>query len=501
MRRVALAVFLAAVASSLLALVHPARALAAGVVNPPALWIEYNDTPSEAQLEFAAHHYRVAVFNPWETEARDRLKKLNPAVIVLAYKDVMSMRDNAGAFDVNTGKDATLIPTGVGYAYADSNHAEWFATDMNGNRIEWAHYPHHWQAAVWDVGYQSAWVANVAAEIGSSAWDGVLADNATPTLKYYLAPGVSLGGGRTDADVKRGVEELVQRAVSAFGEYGKLFIPNVTDGRITDGWWQALTAGGGGMDEQFMHWGTSATSGYAGDWPHGGWSDQASEMAGAGLNLAHTTSTDAQSSLYGYASFLIAGGGGGAFAATGPDEYGGTPLLAEQAWDPGKPEGEPVRAGAAWTRNFSGVFAAANPSDTTSADITLPTGLVDEASKPLSGMMTLAPHTGVVLRVASPAPDDHSDVVAAPSVPSSPPDGSAPATVASPSSPPVPSAVSFTLAESQARGPAVAGASPTFPTAFAETTPIVPKFHAAAPFHRNKRALLRVGGGVRCLAL
>ena len=313
---------------------------------------------------------------------------------------------------------------------------------------------------------------------------------------------MELGGGRTDADVQARSGELVQQKRSARSENWKLFIPNVADGRITDGWWQALTAGGGGMDEQFMHWGTSATSGYVGDWPHGGWSDQASEMAGAGLNLAHTTSTDAQSSLYGYASFLIAGGGGGAFAATGPDAYGGTPLLAEQAWDPGTPEGDAVRAGAAWTRNFSAVFAAANPSDTASADITLPNGLVDQAGTSVSGMMTLAPHTGVVLRVASPAPDDHSDPGAAPSVPSSPPSGSTPVNVASPSPPLVLSGGSIGAANSQARGPALAETGPTVPAAFAATNPIVPRPHAAAVSHRNKRTPLKVGGGVlHCFAL
>ena len=368
--------------------------------NPPALWLEFH-TPTETEVRFAADHYRVAVLNPWETATLHELKTLNPSMIVLAYKDLMSARDYAGAYDASTGLDASILPAGVGYAEALANPI-WFLTDANGSRVEWAPYPNHWQMRVWNPEYQDQWVENVKREIVGSEWDGVLADNATPTLTYYLPPGTTVPSD-TDANLRAGIRALVRKAADAFASSGKLFVPNVSDGRITPNWWADLTIGGGGFEEQFMHWGTSSTSGYVGDWQTGGWSAQAAEMSGPGLYLAHTTSTDPASSLYGYASFLIAGGGRGAFAATGPS-YSGTPLLPEQQWNPGEPIVAAERTGVSWTRSFTHVFAAVNPSDATFAVLNVPSGLVDAGDRPVASPIRLGPHSGVVYRFAASQP-------------------------------------------------------------------------------------------------
>jgi hypothetical protein len=388
-----------------------APAPAVGVVNPPALWMQLNETPTEAQLQFAAKHYRVAVFNAWQLPALKRLKELNPAITVLVYKCLSSTRSYRGAHA--GGVDAPLLPTGVGYGEAAP---EWFATDTAGQRIEWGPYPGHWQMAMWDPAYQDRWVQNVTREVVANGWDGVLADNAFTTLKYYTS--AQLSGGRTDADLRSAVEALVAKAGTSLRGNGKLLVPNISDARLHAGRWDRLSAYGGGFEEQFLHWGSDPATGYVGDWRSGGWSVQAAQITSAGLPLARTSAgpNDVRPYRYGLASFWIAGGGKGAFTAVLPDQYGGTPLRTEQTWDLGAPLSGPVRVGTAWTRTFAGGFVAANPSETTPAVVTVPPGMVD-ADGAAGGTLTLPPLTGVLYRVdpaAVPAPATAEEPATAP---------------------------------------------------------------------------------------
>lgn len=41
-------------------------------------WIRYGDPLTDEQLDFAADNYRVAILQPWETTAAERLKTARP---------------------------------------------------------------------------------------------------------------------------------------------------------------------------------------------------------------------------------------------------------------------------------------------------------------------------------------------------------------------------------------------------------------------------------------
>lgn len=112
----------------------------------------------------------------------------NPGIKVLVYKDMSPTRSYA----VRHGTDDRLLPAGVGWAYADADHPEWFVTLDDGSRFEWAPYPGHWQMDVANPSYQRTWLANVLGEVPALGWDGVMVDNALGSFGWYLPPGRSV---------------------------------------------------------------------------------------------------------------------------------------------------------------------------------------------------------------------------------------------------------------------------------------------------------------------
>jgi hypothetical protein len=394
LRRLAAALALAVPASAL-AVAATAVPSHAASVNPPALWMKLDGSPTTAETTFAAAHYRVVVLNAWETAAMRRIKAANPTVTVLAYKCLSSTRSYSGAVD--NGADADVLPTGVGYVEASTQHPEWFATDTSGVRVQWGPYPKHWQMAVWNPGYQQRWAQNVTDEIVANGWDGVMADNALTTLKWYSH--ATLAGAPTDAAIRAGERALIATAAAALHAKGKLLVPNIGESRLYGSLWQDWTGlADGGQEESFAHMDEDPSTGFVGDWGPDGYAAQASEVATGGLNLAITRYLpgDTRSFRYGYSMFLVNGGGRGAFTAS--SDYGTQPLQTEQSWDPGTAVTPVTRVGVAYTRLFSNVFAAVNPSETSSAVVAVPSAARD-ASGALVQSLTLAPHTGAVLKL------------------------------------------------------------------------------------------------------
>lgn len=373
-------------------------------VNNPVLWLQYGGTPTAADIARAAATARIIVLNAYELDALRAIKRLNPKVTVLVYKDISSTRSYPGAVD--NGQDAPLLPTGVGYVAA-TRHPEWFAVDDHGERIQWSGYDRHWQMAVWNASYRDAWTANVTEEVKRNGWDGVLADNALSTLKYYISR--PLGGGASDAVLSDGVTKLVEQAGQALQAQQHLLIPNIGDGRLDPGRFERLSRYGGGFEEQYLHVQAGVDDGHLGDPADGkgingsdssssDWDRQATEVAGTSRALVHTQAVpgDRRSFLYGYASFLIAGGGTGAFSATGPDRYNGLVLWPEQQWTVPVTSALPHKTEVVRYRWFPTLFAAANPSDRV-ATVTLPISLANDDGQ-VSSTLTLPPRTGVLLR-------------------------------------------------------------------------------------------------------
>lgn len=376
------------------AIAHGSAASAA-TLNPPALWMKLDGTPTSTEATYAAAHYRVVVLNPWETTTLHRIKAANPSVTVLAYKCLSSTRSYAGAVD--NGQDAAILPTGVGYVEAGA-HPDWFALSTTGARVQWGPYPGHWQMAVWNPGYQQRWASNVTNEIVANGWDGVMADNALTTLKWYSS--ATLAGAPTDTALRAGERALIATAGAALRAQGKVLVPNIGESRLYPGLWADWTSlAGGGQEESFAHMDNDPSTGFIGDWGSDGYTAQGGEMAGSGLNLAITRYLpgDLRSFRYGYSMFLVNGGGRGAFTAT--SDYGVQPLQPEQQWDPGAPVTGITRVGVAYARTFTNVFAVTNPNETQSVTVPVPAGATDATGKTVTSV-TLAPFTGAVYKLS-----------------------------------------------------------------------------------------------------
>ena len=357
------------------------------------LWYAIGDTPTAAAVDAAALTYAVVVLNPWETWALRRIKQLAPSVTVLVYKCLSSTR----SYHVGP-----LPPTGVGHAEAEQDPA-WFATDTAGRRIEWGPYPGHVQMAVWDDAYQARWTANVVEEVVAAGWDGVLADNDLATLRWY-SPAVLSGTAsqaETDTLLKLGLDGLVETAGRALNARGKLLVPNISDARLQPGRWRSHAAYGGGMEENFVHWGTDPSTGFLADWTPGGWVDQTAQLD-AGLSLAVTRAAagDTRTLLYGWASTLVRGGPDDLWtpSTTPAGDYTRPESLPEMRLDIGSPTAAAVRqVSGVWTRGFARGWAAVNPT-TQAVTVGLPKGAVDADGRRLTSLR-LGPTSGAVLRV------------------------------------------------------------------------------------------------------
>jgi hypothetical protein len=321
------------------------------------LWMAIGDTPTAAELRAAVGRYNVVVLNAWDTGPLHLLKRLDPAITVLVYKDLSSTRSYA----VHHGHDDRFLPTGVGYIEA---RPSWFAVDNANRRIEWTPYPHHWQMAVWDRAYQNRWIANVTQDVVAAGWDGVLADNDMSSLRGY---NTALFSGTTtqrasDRLLSNGLDTLVARAGAALKAKGKLFVPNFSDGRLHLARWSRAASFGGAMDENFAHWGTDPAGGFVTDWPNTGWAAQTSELT-APLSLLVTRAApgDMSALRYGLASAMVRAQGRVAWTGDTDGDYS-TPNWSGLSADLGPPSAPGKRrASGAWTRPFARGLVIVNP--------------------------------------------------------------------------------------------------------------------------------------------
>jgi hypothetical protein len=348
-------------------------------------------SPSAAEIDAVASRYGVVILNSWDGALATRLKQRDPSVLVLMYQCLASTRSSDSASNRSGG-----------VLYSAASPA-WFATDTSGNRIAWNPYPGHWQMAVWNTGYQQAWVNNVVASVTSAPWDGVLADNDMSTLEWYTSALLAGSPTRasTDSRLRAGFQALIDRAGAALQARGKLLVPNISDARLYSGRWAAHSRYGGAMEENFAHFGESATDGWVGDWGGDGWMAQTDEMRSPGISLAITRAqpTDRRTLLYGFASVLVRGDADAYWMpSTEPGAgYSTLPSIPEMDWPLGS-AGTPVRlSSGAWTRSYRSAWVAVNPTQTTVS--VSPPATARLANGSPAGRQTLGPYSAVILRL------------------------------------------------------------------------------------------------------
>ena len=357
------------------------------MVTRRGAWIRYQDPLTDEQLSFAIENYRVAILQPWETEAAAILKQARPDMTVLAYKCLSSVRDY---------EDGPIHTSGVSLEEAEEAGEEWFAHREDGSRIQWASYPGHWQMAVWEQEYRDRWCGNVVDELEGSAWDGVMADNDVFDDYYGLRPPIE--GGRAMPDIRAAMDLFVPQVGEQLAEAGKLLVPNIAESRREPGRWARHAAWGGGFEEVWLAWSpvdfldpVSAM-------------DQMEELRGPGMSIMRIA-TDGRDEhpnvLYGLAALWVFGGTEQAyFSATDHDGYSGTPFVPQLNWDLGAPVEAPQQRGNGWSREFSEGWSAVNLNDNKRRSISfrIPAGLRAVDGSPAPEKVTLQPHEGVLYR-------------------------------------------------------------------------------------------------------
>ncbi|WP_159717086.1 putative glycoside hydrolase [Actinomyces marmotae] len=348
-------------------------------------WIRYGGPLQAQDVEEAARHYRAAILQPWETAAAARLKELAPHMTVLAYQCLSSTRDF---------EPPERLASGI--AHAEAARHGWHARRRDGSLIEWDGYPGHFQAAVWDPDYRRAWVERVRERIAPTAFDGVMADN--DVFDDYYGLGLPIEGADDPAALRDSLGMLVDEAGAALAGIGRILVPNIAEARREPGRWERHSAWGGGFDECWLGWGDDsfldATAALA----------QAHQLTAPGLTIVRAPSggAGAPRALYGLAAFWVLGGGRGAFASTGHDDYSRLAWMPALDADLGAPLGPPRHRGLLWRRDFERGVAIVNLDGARGARPRLPVGLVAPGPRggadgaPLPRRPLLGPRSGLI---------------------------------------------------------------------------------------------------------
>ncbi|MBV7292644.1 putative glycoside hydrolase [Corynebacterium sp. TAE3-ERU16] len=213
--------------------------------RPRLAWIRYGGPLTEAQLALAARRYRAVILQPWETRFAEQLKARNSDVTVLAYQCLSSIR----TYEPGPVYSSGLPP-------AEARALDTCARRLDGSLIEWARYPGHLQQRVWDPRYRAAWVEAVVANFRDSPFDGVMADNDVFDDYYDLCP--PLEGGTGLPVIRDALDRLVCAAGRALNDVDKVLVPNIAESRREEGRWRRHSRYGGGLEECWMAWGTTA---------------------------------------------------------------------------------------------------------------------------------------------------------------------------------------------------------------------------------------------------
>jgi Hypothetical glycosyl hydrolase family 15 len=338
--------------------------------------------------------YDYVVLHGWEAWRIPELKRANPRIRLLLYKNA-SM---TVSYAVRDGRDYQS-PAGVGYVEADRGHPEWFLRDTSGRRIESGAYHDLWLMDVGNPAYQRAWLGNVAAEVARAGWDGVALDDVNTSPDYHAGDRTP-AAYPTDPAYAGAMRSFLARVGPALRARGKLVLPNIaTEWPTGPRYWRDwIRFTSGGILEYWTKWGSSTSEHFTGD----GWAYRQQFLAltqKAGkifLGVTSAPKDDVRSMAYARASFLLDWNGGPSalvFEPSSPE--------AQDPYDPnwtisiGKPRGPKRLVGGVWRREYTRGIVLVNPGQ---AAVAVPLrGAFARRGGQIVTSATLAPATGLVL--------------------------------------------------------------------------------------------------------
>lgn len=141
----------------------PTRIATSGIIEEnavkPTVIRKYVGVPifNDSIAEFVASHFDLVV-TELDTTTINKVKALNPQIIVLGYRDIMAMHPYYTDWE-----EVNL-------------HEDWFLHDINGNRLIHKHWG--WYAMdVGNTGWRSHYANYVKSKLDSFPFDGVFADD------------------------------------------------------------------------------------------------------------------------------------------------------------------------------------------------------------------------------------------------------------------------------------------------------------------------------------
>jgi hypothetical protein len=340
--------------------------------------------------------YEYVILNAWDAGKIPTLKAKNPTLKALLYQDAAATYE----FACHGGVDDALLPAGVGYCEASTQHPSWFLKDTAGARVQFCDYPGSWQMDVGSAAYADAWSARVAATLKAGLWDGVMIDDINSTERYHLC-GKALAAYPTDAAYEAATRSFLARVSAKIMAQGSLVLPNINYDCWEACWSNFIQYTSGGVRE----WWTKNTKGYAGQYGDNGWdwansflrlTQQAGKIF---IGITYAPRDDVRSMRYARASFLLDWNGGPSALSFEPAQEATDPWNDEWTADLGAPTGRRYQAAGVSRRDFAGGTVVVNASSGTSANVPLG-GTYVAPDGSLVTSVTLAPMTAAILRSA-----------------------------------------------------------------------------------------------------
>jgi hypothetical protein len=390
-RRISFAVLAAASAFTIV------PALAAGVAQAVIVGharIATDTYTSFPDYNLTASHEQVVVLQPWQTSTIYALKAADPHVKVLMYKNVSAASSSVGP--------GGMYASGVSYDEAASHG--WLLLNTSGSPFTFENYSWLWATDVGMAAYQNAWAANVISELEAAPWDGVFMDDLNPTIRYHYCVGC-VAKYPSDAAYSSASSSFAANVGAQIQASGKLAIANIGSwpnySSVTNYWLRYLS---GGMDQQFLKWGSSPGTGYQSP---ATWQAQLDEVKLAEaegkvfIGVTNSSNSDESAALYGYATALLAGGGHTLFYMGG--DFTNETWFPEYDYGIGNPIGrESELRDGVHRRSFTHGLVLVNP--TLSVQTVALGGSYSGSGRTLVTRVTMAPQSGLVLTSARATP-------------------------------------------------------------------------------------------------
>jgi hypothetical protein len=366
----------------------PSMAQASGPVGHLRVAIDTN----AQNAAYAPARNDVVILQAYQAARVPQLKAANPKLKVLMYKNLSGMTERTGSGFVSGG-----VATQDAVA-----HPEWYLLNTSGQRFTSRYFSWIWIADVGNASYQQRWADNVLGEIDAGGWDGVFMDDANPTMSWHYDVN-RIAKYPSDSAWQAATRSALVAIGARFRAAGKLVVPNFSNQKsfptvIKD--WMGLVDGG--MNEQFLKWGTTQTGPETYD-PTDYWELQLRQMKEAEaagkyyLGITPSTAGDRNAARFGFATMLLAGGGKVQFALH--DDYTNERWFEEFDYAIGNPSGDERKdADGIHRRVFSNGLVYVNP--TSSAARVEFGGAYTGSGLTSATSATLPPRSGLVLAKA-----------------------------------------------------------------------------------------------------